>query len=127
VKSLLIKREGPTEQTGVVPEARGIVESMRWVADAQRRTGQRTASPVFRCVRKSICVPFFWLTNVIVTNSVREERPGASWGITRLDFERNRMPESVIILVLPGVGVLQYSQDLMAKKKAPQMMSAACR
>jgi len=36
------------------------------------------------------------------------------------------MHRNVVILVFPGVGVLECSHTRIAKKKAPRMMSAAC-
>jgi hypothetical protein len=41
-----------------------------------------------------------------------------------LDFVPKRMLDRMIIFVLPGTRVVEYSQDCMAKKKPAMVMSA---
>jgi hypothetical protein len=41
-----------------------------------------------------------------------------------LDAVRKMIPDRTMIFVLPGTGVVEYSQDRMAKKKAAIVMSA---
>jgi hypothetical protein len=61
----------------------------------------------------------------MVMNSERMRREGSDW--LMICFRRSlkiRLPR-VTRFVLPGEGVRVYSQDLIAKKKAPIMISAA--
>jgi hypothetical protein len=41
------------------------------------------------------------------------------------DAVRNTIPARTMIWVLPGAGAVEYSQDRIAKKKEPMIMSAA--
>jgi hypothetical protein len=128
MKSLVIERvvlRGWVAQMGVDREAVGIDWMIRRTADAQRRMGQRTWSPVLRCVCESIFFPFFWFMNVIVTYSAFWARRGSLWSSLAFDRVRKRIPDNLITSVRPGKGVTLYSQDRMAKKYARQIILAA--
>ena len=103
----------------------GRVVTRRRIADAQRRAGQSTGWSVLCWERASILSPFFWSMKVMVTNSESSMSLGEVCGITFLSPERKTTHATVISLVFPGLGVLVYSQDRAAKKKAPMVMSAA--
>ena len=77
----------------------------------------------------SIFSPFFWLTNVIDTQSAvrRDGRVLVFWSVTlkpAVSILRNRMSlhRSIFVFRTPSaVVVLEYSQDRIAKKRAPVM------
>ena len=128
MKVLLMSNVDPfvwMAHSGVSPEKSGRVVARRRIADAQRRVGQSTGWSVLRWERASILSPFFWSMKVMVTNSESSTSLGELCGIIFLSPERKTTHATVISLVFPGFGVLLYSQDLAAKKKAPIMMSAA--
>jgi hypothetical protein len=52
--------------TGVSSLKSGTVRINRWMTAAQRRTGQRSESPVLRWVRASSFLPFFWSAKTTV-------------------------------------------------------------
>ena len=105
--------------------APGTWSMIRWTAEAHRRTGQSTGSPERWWVLESIFFPFFWLTNVMVTKDEWNRRDDVSGMISLLD-DLNAMHLRVKSLVLPGDGVLECSQALIAKKNPPVTMSVVC-
>jgi hypothetical protein len=92
--------------------------------EAKRSTGQRQSSSVRGWVLVSILFPFFWSTKVMVTYSALVARSLSPWSRSVLVADQNTMPFSTMILVLPGLGVVVYSQARLAKKKAPMTRSA---
>lgn len=96
-----------------------------YTALPKQSTGQRSRSFVFRCVLDSNFSLFFWSSKRIQTYSANSMSRGWSWYISLLLVVKNLTSPNRIVIVLPGVGTLVNSHDLMAKKDAPIMRSAA--
>lgn len=87
--------------------------------EAQVDTGHRLEVDLWRLMVWNLDL-FFWASNVMETISA-DARLGWSW-LRSLESLKNRMLLSVSSLVVVdslGLVVLLYSQDLIAKKKAP--------
>ena len=100
---------------------RGYFEILRTMS-VQIRTGHRSES--FLCMATdSNLEPFFCCSNVICTVDAFVLKMGSEWGIKVVSW-KNLMFWSWIILVFrslfcDSVLVLVYSQDRIAKKRAP--------
>ena len=102
--------------------------STRLIVVAQARTGQRVLPVTLCCVTVSIFSPFFCSTNVMETHSaaanVSNGRSCVSSVMVPVDVPvKNRTPSQVMMFVflLPSsLLVLEYSQERMAKKRAPR-------
>ena len=92
---------------------------MRRMMEDQEVTGQRELSPVRCMVMVTSRSSFFWYSNVMETLSARWS-VGSLWCSSRWSW-KNHVFLRVRSLVRCSAesGTLQYSQEHMAKKKAP--------
>jgi hypothetical protein len=129
VKVLEMRRTSPArkiEQRSVSSPQLGMVRTILWTADPQRKTGHRYRWPERRWVRASIFLPFFWSSKTMVTYAACVSRWGSEWESTARERVRKTMHPIRTRLVRPLVFVVTYSQDRIAKKNAPRMRSAVC-
>ncbi len=126
-KALPISTVSPsrtTEHSAVCSLQPGMVAIVRWMADPHRSTGQRNLWPEREWVRASIFLPFFWSSNAMVACSAWHKSFGSECNSTRREAVRKTKHPSRTRLVRPSGTDLVYSQDRIAKKKAPSTRSA---
>ena len=120
--SLLSEKKVLTVDCGVVF---GYL-SMRITRAAQGVTGH-SWDPVLCCVMVASFSPFFWSWNVMDTQcAVKRVCGGDEWGMRRrkpvADLLKKRMSQmrSSFVFLNSALSVVEYSQERMAKKRAPR-------
>ena len=103
---------------------------MRHIRAAQDRTGQMRFAVVLCCVIVASLSPFFWFSKVIDTQpaAVRIGSPSAVVTFVRspsAEVLKNCMFSIVssFVRLVSACSVVENSQDLIAKKRAPTMSS----